>query len=84
MKVFINGFGRIGRSVLRAAMQGAAPGLEVVGINDIAAAGGDVGAQQPGGHARIAGDAVLAHRVVREALGDAEGRDVDPIADDNG
>ena len=38
MKVFINGFGRIGRSVLRAAMQGAAPGLEVVGINDIAAA----------------------------------------------
>jgi glyceraldehyde 3-phosphate dehydrogenase len=38
MKVFINGFGRIGRSVLRAAMQGAAPGLKVVGINDIAAA----------------------------------------------
>lgn len=38
MKVFINGFGRIGRSVLRAWAQGAAPGLEVVGINDIATA----------------------------------------------
>ncbi len=39
MRVFINGFGRIGRSVLRAWAQ--APhhwqGLEVVGINDIAA-----------------------------------------------
>ncbi|MEY4983520.1 MAG: hypothetical protein RIR62_1786 [Pseudomonadota bacterium] len=39
MRVFINGFGRIGRSVLRAWMQ--APerwaGLEVAGINDIAA-----------------------------------------------
>ena len=40
MKLFINGFGRIGRSVLRAWM-GAPdlwPGLQVVGINDIAAA----------------------------------------------
>ena len=40
MRVFINGFGRIGRSVLRASM-GAPhlwPGLQVVGINDIAAA----------------------------------------------
>ncbi|GGW30973.1 glyceraldehyde-3-phosphate dehydrogenase [Gemmobacter lanyuensis] len=44
MRVFINGFGRIGRSVLRAwalaARKGADPGqrLEIVGINDIAAA----------------------------------------------
>ena len=37
MRVFVNGFGRIGRSVLRAWAQGAAPGLEIVGINDIAA-----------------------------------------------
>lgn len=37
MKVFVNGFGRIGRSVLRAWAQGAAPGLQIVGINDIAA-----------------------------------------------
>ncbi|TFL19963.1 type I glyceraldehyde-3-phosphate dehydrogenase [Jannaschia formosa] len=36
MKVFINGFGRIGRSILRAHLAGAGPGLEVVGINDIA------------------------------------------------
>ncbi len=38
MRVFINGFGRIGRSVLRAAVQDAGrwPGLEIVGINDIA------------------------------------------------
>lgn len=40
MRVFINGFGRIGRSVLRAYLM--APenwaGLEIVGINDIAAA----------------------------------------------
>jgi len=36
MKVFINGFGRIGRSILRAYLNGAAPGIEVVGINDIA------------------------------------------------
>ncbi|MBD1203198.1 MAG: aldehyde dehydrogenase [Rhodobacteraceae bacterium] len=40
MRVFINGFGRIGRSVLRAALQTPArwPGLEIVGINDIAGA----------------------------------------------
>ncbi len=42
MKVFLNGFGRIGRSVLRAwakeAAKGAAPDLQIVGINDIAAA----------------------------------------------
>ena len=40
MKLFINGFGRIGRSVLRAWMgqPDAWPGVEVVGINDIAAA----------------------------------------------
>ena len=39
MRVFINGFGRIGRSVLRAFLQdpGHWPGLEIVGINDIAA-----------------------------------------------
>lgn len=38
MRVFINGFGRIGRSVLRAFLQQPDrwPGLEVVGINDIA------------------------------------------------
>ncbi len=38
MRVFINGFGRIGRSVLRAAMLGAAPKMTIAGINDIAAA----------------------------------------------
>ncbi|NGM44690.1 aldehyde dehydrogenase [Rhodobacter sp. SGA-6-6] len=39
MRVFINGFGRIGRSVLRAwaGAPGRWPGLEIVGINDIAA-----------------------------------------------
>ena len=39
MRVFINGFGRIGRSVLRAWAGCPAhwPGIEVVGINDIAA-----------------------------------------------
>jgi glyceraldehyde 3-phosphate dehydrogenase len=39
MRVFINGFGRIGRSVLRAYLQtpGNWPGLEIAGINDIAA-----------------------------------------------
>lgn len=39
MRVFINGFGRIGRSVLRAWAEapGRWPGLEIVGINDIAA-----------------------------------------------
>jgi glyceraldehyde 3-phosphate dehydrogenase len=40
MRVFINGFGRIGRSVLRAWAEAPHrwPGLEVVGINDIATA----------------------------------------------
>ena len=40
MRIFINGFGRIGRSVLRALMQQPDrwPGLTVAGINDIAAA----------------------------------------------
>jgi glyceraldehyde 3-phosphate dehydrogenase len=40
MRVFVNGFGRIGRSVLRAwaGDPGRWPGLEIVGINDIAAA----------------------------------------------
>jgi len=42
MRVFVNGFGRIGRSVLRAwakgAAQGPESGLEIVGINDIATA----------------------------------------------
>ena len=40
MQVFINGFGRIGRSVLRAFAQTPDrwPGLTIVGINDIAAA----------------------------------------------
>jgi glyceraldehyde 3-phosphate dehydrogenase len=40
MRVFINGFGRIGRSVLRAYLQTPErwPGLEITGINDIAAA----------------------------------------------
>jgi len=37
MRVFINGFGRIGRSVLRAWAKGAGAGIEIVGINDIAA-----------------------------------------------
>jgi glyceraldehyde 3-phosphate dehydrogenase len=39
MRVFINGFGRIGRSVLRAFLQAPKrwPGLEIAGINDIAA-----------------------------------------------
>lgn len=39
MRVFVNGFGRIGRSVLRAwlAAPEGWPGLEIVGINDIAA-----------------------------------------------
>ncbi|MDP4033330.1 MAG: glyceraldehyde 3-phosphate dehydrogenase NAD-binding domain-containing protein [Pseudorhodobacter sp.] len=37
MRIFINGFGRIGRSVLRAAAQGGWPELQIVGINDIAA-----------------------------------------------
>ncbi len=40
MRVFINGFGRIGRSVLRAfaLTPDRWPGLQIVGINDIAAA----------------------------------------------
>jgi glyceraldehyde 3-phosphate dehydrogenase len=39
MRIFINGFGRIGRSVLRAFLQSPTRwlGLEIVGINDIAA-----------------------------------------------
>ncbi len=39
MRVFINGFGRIGRSVLRAYLQSPDrwPGLDIAGINDIAA-----------------------------------------------
>lgn len=37
MRVLINGFGRIGRSVLRAWAQGGWPEVEIVGINDIAA-----------------------------------------------
>ena len=36
MRVFINGFGRIGRTMLRAHAQGAWPEIEIVGINDIA------------------------------------------------
>ena len=38
MRVFINGFGRIGRSVVRAALLGAGDGIDIVGINDIASA----------------------------------------------
>ena len=37
MRIFINGFGRIGRTVLRAWAKGGWPGVEIVGINDIAA-----------------------------------------------
>jgi glyceraldehyde 3-phosphate dehydrogenase len=37
MRVVINGFGRIGRSVLRAWAGGGWPEIEIVGINDIAA-----------------------------------------------
>ncbi|MFN3663690.1 type I glyceraldehyde-3-phosphate dehydrogenase [Yoonia sp.] len=36
-RVFINGFGRIGRTLLRAHALGYGRGLEVVGINDVAA-----------------------------------------------
>ena len=36
MRVFINGFGRIGRTMLRAHAQGAWPHIQVVGINDTA------------------------------------------------
>jgi glyceraldehyde 3-phosphate dehydrogenase len=35
-KVFINGFGRIGRTTLRAWSDGAWPDIDIVGINDIA------------------------------------------------
>lgn len=38
MRVLINGFGRIGRTVLRAWLRGDWPGIEIVGINDIAPA----------------------------------------------
>ncbi|WP_333828592.1 type I glyceraldehyde-3-phosphate dehydrogenase [Pararhodobacter sp.] len=38
MRVLINGFGRIGRTVLRAWLQGYAPQLEIVAVNDIAPA----------------------------------------------
>ncbi|WP_435166516.1 type I glyceraldehyde-3-phosphate dehydrogenase [Falsirhodobacter sp. 1013] len=38
MRIFLNGFGRIGRSVLRAWSQGGWPGIEIAGINDIATA----------------------------------------------
>ncbi|KPQ06061.1 MAG: glyceraldehyde 3-phosphate dehydrogenase [Rhodobacteraceae bacterium HLUCCA12] len=38
MRVLINGFGRIGRTVLRAWLQGHWPQLEIVAINDIAPA----------------------------------------------
>jgi glyceraldehyde 3-phosphate dehydrogenase len=37
VRVFINGFGRIGRTMLRAHAAGAWPQVEIVGINDIAA-----------------------------------------------
>ncbi len=36
-RVFINGFGRIGRTMLRAWATGKWPGIDIVGINDIAA-----------------------------------------------
>ncbi len=36
MRVAINGFGRIGRTVLRAWLQGGWPGIEIVAVNDIA------------------------------------------------
>ena len=35
VKVGINGFGRIGRNVLRAAVQNFGDDIEVVGINDL-------------------------------------------------
>lgn len=40
MRIFINGFGRIGRCILRAFLQSPErwPGLEIVAVNDIAAA----------------------------------------------
>ncbi len=36
MRVMINGFGRIGRTVLRAWLSGRWPGIEIVAVNDIA------------------------------------------------
>ena len=38
MRVMINGFGRIGRTVLRAWLKGGWPGIEIVAVNDIAPA----------------------------------------------
>ncbi|MFN4101615.1 MAG: type I glyceraldehyde-3-phosphate dehydrogenase [Pararhodobacter sp.] len=38
MRVMINGFGRIGRTVLRAWLKGGWPGLQITAINDIAPA----------------------------------------------
>jgi len=38
MRVMINGFGRIGRTVLRAWLRGGWPGIQIVAINDIAPA----------------------------------------------
>ena len=38
MRVMINGFGRIGRTVLRAWLKGNWPAIEIVGMNDIAPA----------------------------------------------
>lgn len=38
MRVMINGFGRIGRTLLRAWLKGRWPGIEIAGINDIAPA----------------------------------------------
>jgi len=35
-KVFINGLGRIGRSVLRAWAEGAAPAIDIVGVVSLA------------------------------------------------
>ena len=37
IKIAINGFGRIGRGVLRALLESAAKDIEVVAINDLAA-----------------------------------------------
>lgn len=38
MRVLINGFGRIGRTVLRAWLKGGWPGIEIIAVNDIAPA----------------------------------------------
>lgn len=37
-KIAINGFGRIGRNVLRALLENGAEGIEVVAVNDLAPA----------------------------------------------